>query len=43
MVGQSQPIPLFLAWELLEEPDFRLIVFAPDYEDIIQWQPQITP
>jgi hypothetical protein len=28
---------------ILEEPDFRLIVFDPDREDIIQWQPQITP
>jgi hypothetical protein len=28
---------------ILEEPDFRLIVFDPDHEDIIQWQPQITP
>ena len=28
---------------ILEEPDFRLIVFDPDHENIMQWQPQITP
>jgi len=26
---------------ILEEPDFRLIVFDPNCEDILQWQPQI--
>ena len=28
---------------IIEEPDFRLIVFDPDHEEIMQWQPQITP
>jgi len=28
---------------LLEEPDFRLIVFDSNSEEIIQWKPQINP
>ncbi|NJK74089.1 MAG: fatty-acid synthase [Microcoleus sp. SU_5_6] len=28
---------------LLEEPDFRLIVFDANSEEIIQWNPQINP
>ncbi|MEY3870085.1 MAG: hypothetical protein RLZZ338_3976 [Cyanobacteriota bacterium] len=28
---------------LLEEPGFRIIVFDPNTEEIIQWQPQIKP
>ncbi len=28
---------------LLEEPGFRMIVFDPNTEEIIQWQPQINP
>jgi hypothetical protein len=28
---------------LLGEPDFRIIVFDPSTEEIIQWQPQINP
>jgi len=27
---------------LLEEPDFRIIVFDPNREEIIQWKPQIN-
>ncbi|MDY7012247.1 MAG: XisH family protein [Cyanobacteriota bacterium] len=28
---------------LLEEPGFRIVVFDPNTEEIIQWQPQTNP
>ena len=28
---------------LLEEPGFRIIVFEPNIEEIIEWQPRINP